>query len=98
MALTISLKKLTDRELAELLGQAHGQEKAARQYLTDLKEEFKRRDIPELAGKHYYITRTVTVRSYFDTDAAKKKLGRQWVEDHTTMQDVTAVHIRPTGV
>ena len=71
---------LSDAALADELGRVDSIVKGAEAELTLLKNEFKARGIPEVAGEQFTVTATEQIAGRLDTKAVKAFLGDSYVK------------------
>ena len=69
---------LADPALADALGHADAVLKGAEAECKQLKDEFKRRGLFEVAGCHFTITATEQIAGRLDTKAVKEYLGEAY--------------------
>src|SRR5450631_900065 len=70
---------LSNEALADELGRVDSIVKAAEAELTLLKNEFKARNIAEVAGEQFTVTATEQISGRLDTKAVKAFLGESYV-------------------
>jgi hypothetical protein len=71
---------LSNEALADELGRVDSIVKAAEAELTLLKNEFKARNVAEVAGEHFTVTSTEQISGPLDTKAVKAFLGESYVK------------------
>jgi hypothetical protein len=82
--------------LADAIGRADGNAKAAEAELQELKAEFKRRGLLTAAGERFTVTRSDQVSSRLDTTAVKAALGEAWRKfEAVTLTTVLRVKATP---
>ena len=69
---------LADTALADALGHADSVLKGAEAECKLLKDEFKRRGLTEVAGRHFTITATEQIAGRLDSKAVKEYLGEAY--------------------
>ena len=72
---TSRFHNLSDAALADALGYADATLKGAEAECKSLKDEFKRRGLPEVAGTNFTVTATEQIAGRLDTKAVKEFLG-----------------------
>lgn len=77
------LSKLSQRDLADVLGAAISARKAAEEAETELKNELKKRGLTHILGQTFEIKVSATSKPVLDTKAVEEALGKDWVEAHT---------------
>jgi|ERR1700687_1376360 len=69
---------LSDTMLADALGQADAVLKGAEVECKALKDEFKRRQLTEVAGENFTVTATEQIAGRLDVKAVKEYLGESY--------------------
>lgn len=75
---TSRFHNLSNETLADMIGQADAVLKGAEAECKLLKDEFKRRELAEVAGDHFTITATEQIAGRLDTKAVKEYLGESY--------------------
>jgi hypothetical protein len=69
---------LSHEALADAIGQADAVLKGAEAETRELKDEFKRRGLTDVAGEHLTVTATEQIAGRLDVNAVKQYLGDSW--------------------
>jgi hypothetical protein len=77
-SITSRFHNLSDSALADALGHADAVLKGAEAECKSLKDEFKRRGLPEIAGDEFTVTATEQIAGRLDTKAVKEYLGESY--------------------
>jgi hypothetical protein len=75
---TSRFHNLTDEALADIVGQADAVLKGAEAECKLLKDEFKRRNLVEVAGDQFTVTATEQIAGRLDSKAVKEYLGESY--------------------
>jgi hypothetical protein len=69
---------LSNEALADAIGQADAVLKGAEAECKALKDEFKRRELTDVAGDHFTVTAAEQIAGRLDVTAVKQYLGESW--------------------
>ena len=69
---------LSNEALADAIGRADAIVKGAEAELTSLKDEFKARDLSDVAGDEFAVTATEQIAGRLDAKAVKELLGARY--------------------
>ena len=75
---SIRFHNLSNEALADGLGHADAVLKGAEAECKELKEEFKRRGLLNVAGEQFTVTRSEQISGRLDVSAVKQYLGDSW--------------------
>jgi hypothetical protein len=74
----IRFHNLSNEALADAIGHADAVLKGAEAECKALKDEFKRRSLPTVAGEQFTVTRSDQISGRLDVAAVKQYLGDSW--------------------
>jgi len=87
----VGLSKLSQKDFADVLGQAIAARKAAEEAEKELKEELSRRGLDYILGATFEIKVSKSSTSVLDKKAVEETLGKDWVEGHTKVVEFNRV-------